>query len=184
MKNTFLKTIGGAALTILMLTMFAQVRVSAQDTNKDQSNEQTQEDLFGRRGNELEGTWDVQVTVRNCQTGVAIRTYPELQTFMFGGTMLASTSGIPPSRVTPGQGVWSHAGRNTYRFKFKDFNFDANGNFTGWVIIKHEVNLAFSRIISQQRTDKFESAGTAEVYSPNGNLLFTGCATETATRFE
>ncbi len=187
MKNTFLKTIGGAALTILMLTMFAQVRVSAQDTNnKDQSNEQTQEDLFGRRGNELEGTWDVQVTVRNCQTGVAIRTYPELQTFMLGGTMLASTSGIPPSRVTPGQGVWSHAGGNNYRFKFKDFNFDENGNFTGWVIIKHEANLTpqISRRPGAVKADKYESAGTAEVYNANGNLLFTGCATETATRFE
>ncbi len=180
MKNTFLKTIGGAALTILMLTMFAQVRVSAQDTNnEDQSKEQTQEDLFGRRGNarKLEGTWDVQVTTRNCQTGEAIRTFASIGIFMSGGTLLDSTSGIPQSLKTPGQGVWSHVSGNTYRLKFKSFSFDASGNFTGWTIISHEANL-------NHRADEYESAGTAKVYAPNGNLIFTGCSTTTATRFE
>lgn len=79
MKNTFLKTIGGAALTILMLTIFAQVRVSAQDTNNEvQSNEQTQEDLFGQRENDrkLEGTWTCRLrcaTVRRARQSEPLR---------------------------------------------------------------------------------------------------------------
>ncbi len=180
MKNTFLKTIGGAALTILMLTMFAQVRVSAQDTNnEDQSKEQTQEDLFGRRRNarKLEGTWDAQVTIRDCQNGVESRTFASIGTFMSGGTFLDSTSGIPQSLKTPGHGVWSHISGRNYRFKFKSFSFDASGNFTGWTIISHKAKL-------NHRADEYESAGTAEVYAPNGNLIFTGCSTTTATRFE
>ncbi len=180
MKNTFLKTIGGAALTILMLTMFAQVHVSAQDTNnEDQSNGQTQEDLFGRRGNDrtLEGTWDAQVTIRNCQNNMAIRTFASIGTFMSGGTFLDSTSGTPQALKTPGQGVWSHVSGRTYRFSFKSFTFDAGGNFTGWTIIRHQANL-------NRRADEYESAGTLQIYSPNGNLLFTGCSTTTATRFE
>jgi hypothetical protein len=181
MKNTFLKTIGGAALTILMLTMFAQVRVSAQDTNnEDQSKEQTQEDLSGRRGNntKLEGTWDMEVTTRNCQTGAATRTFASIDTFMSGGTMLNSTSGFPQALVTPEQGVWSQVGGNTYRFKFKSFSFDASGNFIGWtIIVSYEANL-------NRRADRYNAVGTAEVYAPNGNLLFTGCSTATATRFE
>ena len=174
MKNTFSKTIGGLALAILMLAMFAQVRVSAQD----KGNEQTQENSSGQSGGgRLEGTWDAQVTIRNCQTGAAIRTFASIGTFMSGGTALDSTSGIPQAGKTPGQGVWSHVSGNTYRLKFKSFSFDASGNFTGWTIINHEANL-------NRRADEYESAGTAEVYDPNGNLLFTGCSTTTATRFE
>ncbi len=174
MKNTFSKTIGGMALAILMLAMFAQVRVSAQD----KGNEQTQENSSGQSGGgRLEGTWDAQVTIRNCQTGAAIRTFASIGTFMSGGTALDSTSGIPQARKTPGQGVWSHVSGNTYRLKLKSFSFDASDNFTGWTIINHEANL-------NRRADAYESAGTAEVYDPNGNLLFTGCSTTTATRFE
>ena len=179
MKNTIMKTIGGMALAILMLTLFAQVRVSAQDNDNNQKNdEQTQENSFGtNRGQRLVGTWDVQVTIRNCQTGAAIRTFASIGTFMSGGTALDSTSGIPQALKTPGQGVWSYVGRNTYRFKFKSFSFDASGNFTGWTIIKHVANL-------NRFADEYESAGTAEVFAPNGNLIFTGCSTTTATRFE
>jgi hypothetical protein len=180
MKNIFLKTIGRAALTILMLTMFAQVRVSAQDTNnEDQNNEQTQKDLSGRRRNDrkLEGTWDAQVTIRNCQNNAAIRTFASIGTFMSGGTMLDSTSGIPQALKTPGHGVWSHTGGREYKFSFKSFSFDAGGNFTGWTIIRHFA------LLNSIGTG-YESFGTAEVYAPNGNLLFTGCSTTTATRFE
>ncbi|MEO7673001.1 MAG: hypothetical protein ABIU09_02860, partial [Pyrinomonadaceae bacterium] len=119
----------------------------------------------------------VQVTIRNCQTGAAIRTFPSVGTFMSGGTTLDSTSGVPQALKTPGQGVWSHVGGNTYRFKFKSFSFDAANNFTGWTIIQHQANLDHSG-------DQYESGGTAEVYAPNGSLLFTGCSTTTATRFQ
>lgn len=138
-----------------------------------------QEGLKGQNGGKstrLEGTWDVQVTIRNCQTGAAIRTFPSIGTFMSGGTALDSTSGIPQALKTPGQGVWSHIGGNSFMFKFKSFSFDAGGNPTGWTIISHGANL--------NSRDEYESAGTAEVYNLNGNLLFTGCSTTTATRFE
>lgn len=180
MKNTFLKAFGGAALTILMLTMCMQVRVSGQNTNnEDQIKNQTQEDSSAQRRNakKLVGTWDVQVTIRNCQTGAAIRTFASVGTFMSGGTLIDSTSGIPPALRNPGQGVWNHEGGRNYRFKFKSFSFDASGNFTGWTIIQHEANL-------NHGGDDYESAGTAEVYNPSGVLVFTGCSTTTATRFE
>lgn len=128
-------------------------------------------------GGRLEGTWDVQVTIRNCQTGAAIRTFASTTTFMFGGTMLDSTSGIPPAMKTPGHGVWGHISGNKYRFSFKSFSFDAAGNFTGWTIIRHEANL-------NSEATKFDSAGTSEIYNANGNLVSTGCSTTTATRFE
>ncbi len=160
MRKKFLKTIGGMALGILLLAMIAPTWVSGQSG-----------------GGRLEGTWDVQVTIRSCQTGAEIRHFASLTTFMSGGTLLDSTSGIPQALKTPGQGVWSHVSANTYRFSFKSFSFDAGGNFTGSTKITHEAALA-------SNGTEFSSAGTSEVYDPNGNLIFAGCSTTTATRFE
>lgn len=179
MRNTFLKTIGGTMLTVLMLAMFGQTSVSAQDKIDEQQNdEQTQENLLRQKGAErIVGTWDVQVTIRNCQNGAAIRTFPSITTYMSGGTFLESTSGIPQALKTPGHGVWSRISGRTYRLGFKSFSFDAGGNFTGWQIVRQQVNL-------NRRADESESAGTVEIYAPNGTLVFTGCSTATATRFE
>ncbi|HYR89447.1 MAG TPA: hypothetical protein VE422_35560 [Terriglobia bacterium] len=165
MKSNIVKIIGGTVLAVLMISTLT-TWVSAQDNGKGQNG-----------GGRVEGTWDVQVTIRNCQTGAAIRTFASTTTFMSGGTVLDSTSGTPQALKTPGHGVWNHISRNTYRFSFKSFNFDASGNFTGWQIVRHEANL-------NTRAAEFESAGTAEVYNANGNLVFTGCSTTTATRFE
>lgn len=174
MKNTLLKTFGAAALAILMLATFARISVSAQDTNW-QTLEGELQPISNPRT--FEGTWDVQVTVRNCQTEAAIRTFPAMATFMFGGTAIVSESGIPPALKTPAHGVWNHLTGNAYRFKTKAFNFDASGNFTGWIIITNQARL-------NRRADEFTSTGEAEVYAPNGILLFTGCSTLAATRFE
>ena len=170
MKNTFLKTVSAAVFAILTMTMIAQVRVSAQDV-------ETEDQGKGTNARKLVGTWDVQVTIRSCLTGAAIRTFASVGTFASGGTLLDSTSGTPQSLKTPGQGVWSHTGGNTFRFRFKSFSFDANGNFTGWTIITHVAHL-------NRQADGYDSAGTAEVYAPTGVLLFTGCSTTTAERFE
>ena len=176
MKNTFLKTIGTAAMTILLTVIFANISVSAQDVL---NTPQTGDELIQLTGNQrgLEGTWDVLVTIRNCQNGAAIRTFPSIGTFMFGGTMLDSTSGTPQAAKTPGHGVWQHLTGRKYRFKFKSFTFDASGNSTGWTIITHEADL-------NRRASAYESAGFLQIYNMNGDLTFTGCATTTAARFE
>lgn len=165
MKSNIVRLAGGILLAALIVSTPALGLVSAQDLK------------IKNGGGRLEGTWDAQVTLRNCQTDAEIRTFASIGTFMSGGTMLDSTSGIPQARKTPGHGIWSHVGANIYRFKFKSFSFDPSGNFSGWTIINHEANLNPS-------ADAYESAGTAEVYSPNGILLFIGCSTTTATRFE
>lgn len=128
-------------------------------------------------GQRIVGTWDVHVSVRSCQTGAEIRTFESLEQFNTGGTMQDVSSGFAPSRQTPGIGVWTHLGGNTYSFSFKSFGFDTNGNFTGWTLVRHEITL-------NSKADGFTSQGTAEFYDANGHLLFTGCSSNTATRFE
>ncbi len=184
MKNTFLKTIGTAAMTILLTVIFANISVSAQDVL---NNPQMEDGRFQSPGHprDLEGTWDAQVTIRNCQNGAAIRTFPSIGTFMFGGTMLDSTSGTPQAAKTPGHGVWQHLTGRKYRFKFKSFTFDASGNSTGWTIITHEADLIITHEANlNRRASAYESAGFLQIYNMNGDLTFTGCATTTAARFE
>ena len=165
MKINIVKIIGGVVLAVLVISTLTFL-ASAQDDSKSRNG-----------GGRLEGTWDMQVTTRNCQTGAAIRTFASIDTFMSGGTMLNSTSGFPQALVTPGQGVWSHISRNDYSFKFKSFSFDVSGNFTGWTIVSYELNLNHS-------ADSYTAVGVTEVYAPNGNLLFSACSTSTAVRFE
>ena len=166
MKNRALRTIGA---NLVILAAIAAVTVGAafaQDLYEGQGG-----------GGRLEGTWDTQVTIRNCQTGGAIRTFASVGTFMSGGTMIDSTSGVPQALKTPGQGVWRHHTGDTYRFAFKSFTFDPAGNFTGWTIIRHEAVL-------DSKGNAYTSEGTLEVYNPAGTLVATGCASTTATRFE
>ena len=158
MKRTPLKSIGMLALAVSMFAMNVPVLVS------------------GHGSGRLEGTWNVQVTLRNCQTGAEIRTFPSLTTFMAGGTVLDSSSELQ-ARKTPGHGVWSHVSGNIYRFSFKSFSFDGSGNFTGWTKIAHEATLG-------SNAAEYTSTGTAEFYNASGTLLFGGCSTTTATRFE
>ncbi|HZE73413.1 MAG TPA: hypothetical protein VE135_28210 [Pyrinomonadaceae bacterium] len=162
MKKTFLKTIGGVALAISLLTVFA-----TQKALSDQGG-----------GGRLDGTWEVQLQRRNCQTGAALGTpIPELATFMSGGTMIASTAGVPQALKTPAQGVWSHVSENTYSFSAKSLNFDSAGNFSGWSRFAQEITL-------NSNATEYTSEGTVEVFSAGGVSVFKGCSTATATRLE
>src|SRR5215469_10810187 len=64
--------------------------------------------------NGLEGAWRLQVTVRDCQTGQALRAFPALFTFAKGGTLTVTTAGQLPSLSTPGLGIWRHTEGHTY----------------------------------------------------------------------
>jgi hypothetical protein len=167
MKSNYVKIISTTFSMLLVVTALTLGLVFAG------SDAQTQ----GQGGQRIVGTWDVHVSVRSCQTGAEIRTFESLEQFNTGGTMQDVASGFAPGRQTPGIGVWTHLGGNTYQFTFKSFGFDVNGNFSGWTIVRHEVKL-------NSKANGFTSEGTAEFYDANGNLLFTGCSSNTASRFE
>ena len=130
----------------------------------------------GSGGGRIAGTWNVRVDITNCQNGAVIRSFDSVGSFHQGGTMIDSTSGIRQELKTPGHGVWSHTSGNRYSFRFKSFSFDPAGTYTGYTIIQHEADLDASG-------DEYSSEGTAEIYTPNGALVGTGCSATTATRF-
>ena len=166
MTSNIVRVFGGILLAAVMASTPALGSVSTQDNLKIKNG-----------GGRLEGAWDVHVTIRNCQTGARITDFASITTFMFGGTLIDSTSGMPQAVRTPGHGIWSHVGANIYRFKFKSFRFNATGTFIGWTIITHEASM-------DNGGDYYESAGTSETYDEHGALSMSGCSTTTATRFQ
>jgi hypothetical protein len=130
----------------------------------------------GTQGGRLEGTWNMQITLTDC-SGHVIRRFPTLVVFMAGGTLTEASGGTAPALQTGGKGVWSHTTDNTYAFRFKDFTFNAQNVFTGWVIIAGETTV--------DATGNANSGpATVQVYDPNGNLLASRCAEAVGTRFE
>lgn len=165
MKNNLVKKIGGTVfVSLVILTLALGLTFAQAESNS----------LGGGR---FEGTWNVRVTIRNCQTGSEIRSFDSIGTVMPGGTLIDSTSGVAQALKTPGHGVWSHTTGRSYQFSFKNFNFDAAGNYTGYTIIRHQATM-------NSRATAYDSAGNAEIYAPNGALILTLCSTTTATRFE
>ena len=167
MKNTFLKTISGAALAIFMLAMFAQVQVSAQIL----------EEVPPGQSRDLEGSWNIQVTRRHCQTGAAIVTFPAMNTFMQGGTMQEFSTGAAPLTRGPGHGVWNHQSGQRYSFAFQFFRFNADGTYAGLTRARRQVELS-------RFGNSYNASASVEIFNPGGVLVATACLTETATRFE
>ena len=165
MKTKRVTTMRGSVLAACMLATLAPGLAVANDDEKS----------FNRHSR-LAGTWDVQVTIRDCQTNAALRTFPSILTYNMGGTLIESTAGVPQAAKTPGHGVWSHIRDNTYYVKFKSLRFDASGNLAGTTVISQVVNLT-------NHGNDGESTGMVELHAPNGTLITTGCSTSTATRF-
>jgi hypothetical protein len=125
----------------------------------------------------LEGTWRVQVTIRDCQTGAEVRTAPSVITFAQGGTLTDTAAGPSPALRGPGHGVWRHTGGRTYSMVLEAFTFDPSGAWTGTVRVAHTLEIGDS-------PDELTSSGTNEIRDADGNLLATGCSTAVAQRLE
>ena len=133
----------------------------------------------------VEGVWQVQVTVKNCSTGVALAPpVHSLVTFAAGGTLRESVSGggFAPGQRSDGHGTWAHNGGQAYDQRFVTMiNFatppgPGPGFEAGWMKIHHTVEMIDA--------DHTESAGTNTFYRLNGEIYRTGCSTATGTRFE
>lgn len=133
----------------------------------------------------VQGVWYVQVTIRDCATGVALApAVRSLVTFAAGGTLHESVGGggFAPGQRSDGHGTWTHKGGQTYDQRFVAMiNFatapgPGPGFEAGWIKVHHTVEVIDA--------DHIESAGTNSFYRLNGEVYRTGCSTATATRFE
>jgi hypothetical protein len=126
----------------------------------------------------IQGTWRVTGTVVDCKTGQDIFSFPRIETFNQGGTYTGY--GVPPGG-DPGQGteygVWQREpGSENYLVRIVAYLYTPEGNFDGRVEITDTRHLTSA--------NSFESSVTVQFFDADGNLVFTGCARETGTRFE
>src|SRR5829696_9986936 len=172
MKNTILKTMG-TTLAILMLAVFTQISVSAQENiiSEEKSVERAQENLSLEGGNPrgLEGVWNHTNTRRNCTTGDAIQTFAVMHTYMRGGTMSDWGAGNPPSLRSNGQGIWSYESRGIYTTAFQFFRFNADGTFAGKQVVREQIQLSHDG-------NSYNASATEQVFDVNGNVIANNCS--------
>lgn len=167
--------VGMSTILAIVFMLFAQTAVTAQEIKEADAAALGGIASLGSGSRRIEGLWNVQVTARVCATGAPIVSFPAMGLFARGGAM-HDTNATNPAIRSSGFGTWNHVRGNRYRFAFKFFDFDAAGNSTGYRIVRHNVILGSDG-------EEYESAGTAEFYDANGNLIRTGCSSSTATRF-
>ena len=157
---------GGAAVWVLasMLSLGSGLTARAQSEGDN-----------SQRG--LEGAWRLQLTVRDCNTGQALRTFPAVFTFAKGGTATVITAGQLPSLATTGLGAWRHAHGHNYSVVTDAFVFSPAGVW----IQTHRLTRA---IEVSNDGNAFTDKVALQIFDPNGNVIGTGCATSVASRLE
>jgi hypothetical protein len=161
MKKTYLTATSSLALAAMLVLAAAHVPASGQNAN-------------GRR---IEGTWRVEVTDRDCQTGAPTGTIPALHTYLIGGSMLSDPA-VPPAILRTGHGVWEHAGGLSFTNTIVLFRFSPmNGAYVGTVTIRRNIELG-------EKSDELTSTDIAEAANPNGDVIETRCATTVGRRIE
>ena len=125
----------------------------------------------------VEGTWRAQLTVRDCQTGVALRTFPAMFSFAKGGTLTDTSAGQLPSLSTSGLGVWHHVNGRTYSAVSETFFFSPAGAWT----TTHRL----TRLIQVSGDgNSYTDTVALEIFNTNGNVIVTGCGTTVASRLD
>jgi hypothetical protein len=122
----------------------------------------------------LEGVWIVSVTVTNCNTGAIIRTVQSLQAYHHDGTVNETAN---TALRGPSEGVWSAAGRETYRDSFYFYRYTSTGTFASLAHGTDTITLGSD-------AGHYTSVGNVQDFDANGNLISTGCVIHTAYRLE
>lgn len=125
-------------------------------------------------GGQIEGTWRVQVTLRNCQTGDEIRAFPAILTFAQGGTLTGTSTVLPPAARGGDFGIWQFNGHGSYSAVSEAFIFNG-GAWSQRQRITQAITLS-------QDANTFWSDAHTEFFDTAGNLVASGCATAVATR--
>jgi hypothetical protein len=183
MKPRTLKPIFGMAL-MSALALAAVVYNTAAPSARAQKSEAAESKS---QGGMLEGTWRVQVTLRDCQTGAELRpSTPALLTFAKGGTLTETTTVFPPAVRSPGHGFWRHTGGQTYTAVSEAFLFNPSAPpASAWVGTQRITQT----IQIRDDPDELTSTASTVFFGPDGNPIpgfppAPGCATAVAHRME
>jgi len=133
------------------------------------------------RESRLVGTWRMQVTPKNCQTGQPGPGFDVLLSFARGGTMteVMNAQAFQPGQRTAGLGVWDHERGNRYKAVWDAFVLFDSAGPPGY-------KRGVQRLTWEFRVDDNQATidATSQFLDANGSLVFSTCASGTGTRFE
>jgi len=169
MTSPDLNRFGLAGLAALALA--TALAVSPRTTVSAQSEQ-------GASGKGLEGTWRVEVTLRDCNTGAALASpFRSLLTFARGGTMAETTAHISPALRTPGRGIWQQIEDRTFTSTFEAFLFNPAGVFTNTQRLTQTIEIG-------DDPNVWTANAHNEIFDTNNNLVMSGCSTAVGHRME
>jgi len=137
----------------------------------------------------LVGTWRVQVTLVDCQTGTPLSAPPfsSLLTFAVGGTMAEDTTNpaFGPGQRGAGQGVWEHKGWHTYGARSVAFiNYttppDPATHNPGFEAGEQTIT---QTITFNDDPDAWTATAAIQFTDTTGTVYRQGCAVASAQRF-
>jgi hypothetical protein len=129
--------------------------------------------LSAQPGASLQGVWDAQVTATDCNGNILL-VFRAFTAYHEGGTS-TSTANTSPALQTAALGTWQRTGMRTFNAPLQQFNFNPDGSFAGTSKIERQIHLSADG-------NSYTGTATIATYDPDGNLIFSACATEVATR--
>jgi len=127
-------------------------------------------------GNDLVGTWMVQVTRVDCKTLVPVGPpFLSLLTFNPGGTKTDTSSNpqFGQSVRGPGHGVWIHTNDHSYKVFTAAF-VTMNGTLVSTQFLTEAIDVT--------TPDDYKVAASIQIVAPDGTIISTGCATAEGKR--
>ena len=126
----------------------------------------------------LEGTWRVEVTLRDCNTGAALGSpFRSLLSFARGGTMIETTTRFSPAVRGPGYGIWQQTEGSTFSSTFEAFFYNPAGVWIEWQRLRQMIEIG-------DDPNTWTANAHNEIFDTNDNLLVSGCSTAIGHRME
>ena len=122
----------------------------------------------------IEGVWDSTITIKDCTTNAATKTFKGAGMFHRGGTLSADNSMPPPSRGAA-MGVWKRGTGSNYMANMWFMRFNADGTLAGTQKVQRALVLG---------ADSNSLTGTLnlQIIDATGAVVQQGCGSETAVR--
>jgi len=163
MKNTFVKTIGGTA--VILVLVGATLAWSGPGENYSPT---------------IEGVWQVTRGGFACNdpNQTLLGTFPAIMAFHRDGIVTgAAKSPVTGPFDTPEYGTWKREpGSQNYSFRELSYKYDNNGVFVGSLVLTANVELTGA--------NSFIYNATIQIADANGNPAPIRCGRGTGTRFE
>jgi len=126
----------------------------------------------------LEGTWRVEITLVNCQTGEQLRDpFPALATFARGGTVTTSDGGLSPTVRGAGHGDWWRTQGRTFAAIAEAFLFTPTGALSGRQRLVQQIELDAGGM-------DFEATVSSTILNTFGQVVAVGCARSVGRRLD